>query len=252
MKKINIFFLFVLFQIFILFWVIGNYEYIKTTWKTAYIEVTGYDPVDIFRGDYVNIAYKLKLNKIQETEIQKISTSLVGYTRNTLYIIPNQVNNLIIWVEKILTEKPKEGDFIEIENPSVQSFRNIKIRGDNNQEYIYSQDWCSEIENKKETYFSWQRVSFNINNNFNFLSYITIVDELWKIDGNQKWVIEDVWICEKFLTFRALSADKFFVSEGTGIPLEEKIRKWGMYAKLKIIKSGKVLLLDIVEKWDVK
>ncbi len=244
MKKINIFFLFVLLQICILFWIIGNYEYIKSNWKTVYIQATGYDPVDIFRGDYVKIAYKLKLSATQANQIGK--KSLYG---KKIYIVPKQEKNLIVWVEEILTEKPNDKFFIEISDTSVQSSKEIKVRWDNNQVYTYIQDWCNE-DVKQEQYFSGKRVSFSPDTSSNFISYVTIIDEiggkssLW----NQKWVIEEVWGCEKFLTFRALSADKFFVSEGTWIPLQEKIIQGNMYAKLKVIKNGKVLLLDIVEK----
>lgn len=50
-----------LLQVVILLGIIARFEYLKSTAALWYMPITGYDPTDIFRGDYVNVAYELPL-----------------------------------------------------------------------------------------------------------------------------------------------------------------------------------------------
>lgn len=63
MKRLSLIYSVIALQLVVLATIIGCYEYVKATGQTIYIPVTGYDPTDIFRGDYVNIAYELPIEQ---------------------------------------------------------------------------------------------------------------------------------------------------------------------------------------------
>jgi uncharacterized membrane-anchored protein len=80
---------------------IGNFEYIKWTAKTVFIEAQGYDPTDLFRGDYVHLAYRLPITASQETMINDLPY------KATMYVIPKIEDDIIVGIEDIAQTIPK-------------------------------------------------------------------------------------------------------------------------------------------------
>jgi uncharacterized membrane-anchored protein len=61
MSRRTIIILIIIIQLAILASFAGRYEVLKQTATAVYIPVTGYDPTDLLRGDYVNLSYELSV-----------------------------------------------------------------------------------------------------------------------------------------------------------------------------------------------
>jgi uncharacterized membrane-anchored protein len=59
MTRRHIIILTIILQLAVLGSFVVRYELLKLTGTTLYIPLRGYDPTDLFRGDYVNLAYEL-------------------------------------------------------------------------------------------------------------------------------------------------------------------------------------------------
>jgi uncharacterized membrane-anchored protein len=82
-----------------------RYELLKSTGKTIYIPLRGYDPTDILRGDYVNLSYELPY-----------SGSTQSYSSEQQYLIPTITGTTVTGIEKITTTKPQSGIYFQIRN----------------------------------------------------------------------------------------------------------------------------------------
>jgi hypothetical protein len=102
----------ILLQLLVLGSFIVRYEILKQTGSTVYIPVTGYDPTDIFRGDYVNLAYELPYTGSVDSSV----------TRKK-YLIPEIDDNRAIRIKNIVSQKPESGIYFQI----LDGWQNQKI-----------------------------------------------------------------------------------------------------------------------------
>jgi len=243
MKKSLSFWLLIAFQFCILIGIVVHFEYIKMTGKTVYIEATGYDPVDIFRGDYVNMAYNVKIPSERE---DILSLAKKASNQYTYYLIPNIENDIITWVKQITEEKPKDTIFIELDTFFINTQRKLTILWENGISYNYMDACYIDIN-------EWQDVLLHFNKddeeNIFYIDFWKQNIEFADIEENiVKWIITDTWKCENFLTIRTNKADKFFVSEGEGKDIEKEIDTWNIFAEWKITSNGKIILINLVDK----
>lgn len=106
MNRKNLTIIFIVLQILVLGSFIVRYEFLKATGTTVYIPLRGYDPTDIFRGDYVNLAYELPY------EGNNLSYSY----GEKQYLIPEIEGKSVTRIQQITTTKPESGIFFQIQN----------------------------------------------------------------------------------------------------------------------------------------
>ena len=97
MNRKNLTIIFIVLQILVLGSFIVRYEFLKVTGTTVYIPLRGYDPTDIFRGDYVNLAYELPY------EGNNLSYSY----GEKQYLIPEIEGKSVTKIQQITTTKPE-------------------------------------------------------------------------------------------------------------------------------------------------
>lgn len=154
LRKPLLFGLAITIQIVILLGIIGRFEYIRATGQTLYIELTGYDPTDLFRGDYVNLAYRMSTSP---DLLGSGRTSLYGSVR---YIVPKITNGTITGIGRLETEKPSDTLSIEAKDLWIDSRRDIVIR-DNTNSHTYNYPDTSCNMEKSEKYTAGSVVYYN-------------------------------------------------------------------------------------------
>ena len=238
MKKSLYIFLALSLQFIILFSVIGKYEYIKNTGITTYIEASGYDPTDIFKGDYVNVQYRLPVPEKYNKEVENIYSW-------TFYIVPKIEKDIITGIESIGKKRPNEEIFMKVKNAWIQKSQVLKIKWNDGSIYSYTNTWCDE-----KSYKQWSKVWYTLFNNE--ITYVTPTDNTWWNAGNLEGFISELGACQNVLSLSTSQTDRFYVQDKSWIHLEKKIQDGKMYAKWKIGKNGFILFEDLVEKKDIQ
>ena len=242
MKNKYVYFGAVALQMVILFGMIANFQYIRYTAQTVYIEAQWYDPTDIFRWDYINLGYRLSVSPEQKKFIEDNGS-------RRYYIVPKIEKNIISWAEEILLKQPKGKTFIKFDSLWVQYSSQITVHGDDGRLLKYEDRSCNNAFYKtgtKVSFYSQDAVRDN-------LTYISVVDDKTPSPPNtltkeNTWVITNIWPCESFISLTNSDANKFFVKEGSGEQLQNKVRNHEMFAKWALGKNGSVMLEDLVEK----
>ena len=105
MSRKTIIILAIIIQLIVLSSFVVRYELLKSTGKTIYIPLRGYDPTDILRGDYVRLSYELPY-----------SGSTQSYSSEQQYLIPIITGTTITGIEKITITQPEYGIYFQIRN----------------------------------------------------------------------------------------------------------------------------------------
>ena len=111
MNHKNLVIVFIALQILVLGSFIVRYELLKATGTTIYVPLRGYDPTDIFRGDYVNLAYELPYEG---------TPTSYSYGEKQ-YLIPEIEGKSVTNIQQITNIKPESGIYFQIQNGWMQS-----------------------------------------------------------------------------------------------------------------------------------
>jgi uncharacterized membrane-anchored protein len=237
MNKQKYIILAILLQIGVLMSFVVRYEMLKASGTTVYVPLRGYDPTDIWRGDYVNLAY----------EIPYTQSGNESYFYSAHYLTPEIVGDRIVGVKSISREKPNKGLFLQISNASPRTSRDIIITTMSGTELIYRDRNCNPI------YTVWWVVNYETWKNNGNTEQISIYpvklwseNIYWNTDKRLQATIQSIMPCEGSLNIRTAATDRWFVPDGTGLELEKKIRENTMYAEWKVGKNGAVVLTNVI------
>ncbi len=229
MKRTYLIILAIIFQIIILWSFVVRYEVLKATGKTIYIPLRGYDPTDIWRGDYVNLAYELPY-------------SGTGQFYNTKYIIPIMSGTTIAHIQSLSETKPESWLYFQVENAWTNMTQDIVLRTESG-EKIYKNTNC-----ETSTYTSWVEVEYESWGSNNTISWISPIDSKTRQTTNKRGVIQSITPCTGMINFRTKETDRWFLEEWTWRDVENKIREGNMYAEWKLWSNGAVILTNIVSE----
>ncbi len=232
--------IFIALQILVLGSFVVRYELLKATGKTIYIPLRGYDPTDIWRGDYVNLAYELPY---EWTELP------YSYGENQ-YLIPIVEGKSVIWIDRIITTKPTSGTFFQIKGGFSNQLQKILIQNQLWETITYQSPGCYwELK-------VWDTVSYN---NWNTSMTDTATSVVKKDSTSSTYYsdwktgsISSVWKCEGSYRFQTTSTDRWFVPEWEGHDLEDKIRKGDMYAEWKVGNNGAIVITGVMSKDEIR
>ncbi len=195
-------------QIAVLMSFIVRYEILKATGTTVYVRLRGYDPTDIFRGDYVNLAYEFPYSG----------------TRNIYgmrYLTPEIDDDRVTGIQDLSREEPKEGVFFQISSISPTMTRDI-ILSVSTGELTYTDRSCGQTYGEQ----------YGIGESITYEQYgMSPVSSIYK--GSDKSINQDGKIatiksitpCVGTARIRTTATDRWFVPDGTGLDLEKRIRE---------------------------
>lgn len=241
MNHKNLVIVFIALQILVLGSFIVRYELLKATGTTIYMPLRGYDPTDIFRGDYVNLAYELPYEG---------TPASYSYWEKQ-YLIPEIEGKNVTKIQQITTTKPESGIYFQIKNWFLNQTEDFTITNASGVTLMYHSTICAPEFKVWDSiiYTSWDR------NNSDTISQIMKQDPQLKTD-----LYYETWKTGKILTaeectgtyrFQTTATDRWFVPEGEGIDLEKKIREGNMYAEWKLGGNGAVIITGIMKKNEI-
>jgi uncharacterized membrane-anchored protein len=232
MKRQYLIILAIIFQIIILWSFVIRYEILKATGYTIYIPLRGYDPTDIWRGDFVNLAYELPY-------------SGTGQVYNIKYIVPTMSGTTITNIQELSEKKPSEWLYFQVESAWTNMNQDIIILTENG-EKVYKNTNCESTQ-----YSSWVQVEYESWGRNDTISWISPIKTRIDKEEYKQGTIKSVGPCTWSISFRTNQTDRWFVKEGTGKNLEDKIREENMYAEWKLWKNGAVMLTDILSETEL-
>jgi uncharacterized membrane-anchored protein len=126
----------IILQLIVLTSFVVRYEILKQTGTTVYIPLRGYDPTDIFRGDYVNLSYELPY-----------TGSTDNYSYEQQYLIPVITGKTVTGIREIAKMRPESGIYFQIRNGWMQdSTQQYTIKTKDGTVLGYSGSSCLDIE----------------------------------------------------------------------------------------------------------
>ncbi len=212
---------------------IVRYETLKSTGTTLYIPLRGYDPTDIFRWDYINLAYELPYNGVA-----------TAYSSERQYLIPEIQGRLISGVRAITTTRPTDGTYFQIKNGWSSARQEIYTLETGSGEILtYTGTTCLGND-------------YKITDTVYYAAYTEGNKSIYSISKEQWKNINNIWeatiltksACTGTYRFQTTATDRWFVKEWTGLDLEKKIRKWDMYAEWKAGNNGTIIISNILTK----
>ena len=234
MNKKSLIILAIVFQITVLCSFIVRYEYLKATGMTLYVPLRGYDPTDIFRGDYVNLRYEFPYESSGSADLYR-----------SRYIVPKIEWARIVGVESMSEREPTSKVFFQIKNASANSTREI-ILSTSTWELMYRDTSCGYTHTEK--YLVWEEVYYEKYEN-NPVSYIyKIANNNSSSQPQKKALIKSLSSCIGTLGLTVSDIDRWFVPDGRGLDLEKKIREGKMYAEWKVGSNGAVIITDVLSE----
>ncbi|MBC7503761.1 GDYXXLXY domain-containing protein [Candidatus Gracilibacteria bacterium] len=220
-------------QLIVLGSFIIRYETLKSTGTTLYIPLRGYDPTDIFRGDYVNLAYELPYS----------GSTVSNYGENQ-YLVPKMQGNMILGVQSLGTTRPDTGIYFQIKNGGGNQQEIYTVKTGSGDILTYSGRDCLGKD-------------YKVGDTVYYPSYEESGKVIYSISKKQESKIDTSWKSAKILTksactgtyrFQTTAADRWFVKEGTGLIIEKKIQEGNMYAQWKVGGNGAVIITNLVSK----
>lgn len=280
MKKSALFALAAALQIVATLSIAARYEYVERTGEILKIRAYGYDPTDLFRGDYVNISYG-----DLATWSGSIDFEPKGGQR--IYVVPTvSSSGEIIALESVSDTAPQSGRYLaarelsrNYESPlygyaSEPSSSSSLLSGEwvSQNEYPYADS--SDPEAPVKTKFSVgnsvlaavsrsgavQALFLNVQecaSELQYSEYAKTLSGIPKFSETSKYEDRNaayVEYCRTFPKVRVSSvsvpyvlrldygADRLFVEQRTGIPLESSLQTATAYAVWKVSSSGKIVL----------
>ncbi len=185
----------ILLQLLILGSFIIRYEVLKQTGTTIYIPVTGYDPTDIFRGDYVNLAYELPYTGSIDNNIARKK-----------YLIPEIEGNKIVNIKDIVAEEPMSGIYFQILDGWQNQRISYTLKLESGETMTYTGMDCAN-----DSYNVGTTVYYPYYEKGTIATITTEIQEntdLWK-----KATILSKTGCIGTYRFRTTATDRFFVQE---------------------------------------
>ena len=231
MNKKTLIILAIAFQIAVLCSFMVRYELLKATGTTLYVPLRGYDPTDIFRGDYVNLRYEFPY---------EASGSLYAY--DSRYIVPKIEWARIVGVESISEREPTADIYFQVKNASTNSARDIVLSSSTG-ELAYRDMSCGY--GPTESYTVGEEVYYEKYEN-NPVSSISKILSKNDIREDKKARIKSMSTCSGTINVTVSDTDRWFVPDGTGLALEKKIREGKMYAEWKLGSQGAVIITDVL------
>ncbi len=236
MNHKNLVIVFIALQILVLGSFIVRYELLKATGTTIYVPLRGYDPTDIFRGDYVNLAYELPYEG---------TPASYSYGEKQ-YLIPEIEGKNVTKILQITNTKPESGIYFQIQNWWMQS---------STQKYTMTSSSGSKIEIMstfcQNEWKPGDKVLY-ISGDANEVQSIRVLSKEDTENSIRQWwkvaTLISKWECIGTYRFQTTATDRWFLPEGEGIDLEKKIREGNMYAEWKLGGNGAVIITGVVGK----
>ncbi len=109
----------------------GVYFITETFGKSLYLEIDPYDPVDLFRGDYVNLQYKIEtinmdlVDKTMYEEVKEAGNgiSYLNIKNSTGYIVYEEYSNPLK-VTAFVPDRPKGSNYIKAKFLYINDYNN--------------------------------------------------------------------------------------------------------------------------------
>lgn len=229
--------------VIILLAMIVRYQSIVLTGTEVHVLVQGYDPRDIFRGDYVMLSYPV--NQRNGSVV-----TWAGYWK-TIYVTPSMSGSEFVSISALSLERPASWLFFKARIVSTPQ-RSQKIYIEYSSGKIQTGFWYDShnYEPFATGYQLWDKVQivdYVRDDTTNFY----IADRFQNsrnFSSDMRYLTGTITQAFPELTSLSLtySTDKFFVKEWTGRPIEDSIRTGTVYAIWKVSSAGDIVVESLL------
>ena len=147
MSRKSLIILAIIVQLAILASFVVRYEILKSTGTTVYVPLRGYDPTDIFRGDYVNLSYELPYSGSIDTDDD--------YSEQ-LYATAELDTRSVLSLSRVSTTRPTSGIFFQVRGGSANQKESYTILTASGKTLAYESSQCMGYQMGEQiSYYSW-------------------------------------------------------------------------------------------------
>lgn len=245
MKNNKLFFwIAIVLQIVILVIIIIRYSSVLIGWTEILIKARPVDPLDLFRGEYVTLAYSID-------SFEHNLGSGVYTMGETVYILPEFGKDwkIVDSIKNVLKEPPSDWLYFQAKIKQISkkvdyvlSYMSwwVEYTGSYSN-FVYLDDGIGDVWDDISVYMNWDWT----------ISYFYKKTDNGDLAMDQAY-LKSWKILKKSMVFDSISldywVDRFFVKEWTAKDIEKGIREDSVYVIWKV-KSGRIVVDALMVNW---